>query len=221
MGRHYFRESDFECGESVYNPYSQKHVERVWGKPHKAELAGEWMKRTGQTLENISETDRIIWIKPGETILGHTNEFIGGRKSVTTKMQARSSLGRNYIETCKCAGLGDVDFTNRWTMEITNNSRYYSIPLVCGRRVAQIVFLDTDGTLNGSSYAKTGKYQTGSDLKEIMEKWTPYEMLPKLWKDREIVDGPAADLLEDSAETIQNNKQYTKVPPRNNETKEN
>jgi hypothetical protein len=40
----------------------------------------------------------------GKTILGHTNEFLGGRGSVTTMMKARSSMGRNFIEVCKCAG---------------------------------------------------------------------------------------------------------------------
>lgn len=75
-------------------------------------------------------------------------------------MKARSSLGRNFIEVCKCAGWGDVGYINRWTMEITNNSRYYSIPLVVGRRIAQIVFFDTEGTLEGRSYELTGtRYQ--------------------------------------------------------------
>ena len=44
-------------------------------------------------------------------------------------------------------------------MEITNNSRYYSIPLVVGRRIAQIVFFDTEG-IEQKSYETTGKYQT-------------------------------------------------------------
>lgn len=35
-------------------------------------------------------------------------------------------------------------------MEITNNSRFYSIPLVVGRRVAQIVFFDTEGIIDKS-----------------------------------------------------------------------
>ena len=74
------------------------------GKPRLAELAGEWMSRTGQRLENVDASDRVIFLKPGETILGHTNEFIGGRKTVTTMMKARSSMGRNFIEVCKCAG---------------------------------------------------------------------------------------------------------------------
>jgi hypothetical protein len=55
--------------------------------------------------------------------------------------------------------MGDVGYINRWTMEITNNSRYYSIPLVVGRRIAQIVFFDTIGTIQGRSYEQVGKYQ--------------------------------------------------------------
>jgi hypothetical protein len=38
-------------------------------------------------LENIFPEDRIIWLAPGETILAHTNEYIGGRGTVTTMMK--------------------------------------------------------------------------------------------------------------------------------------
>lgn len=58
-------------------------------------------------------------------------------------MKARSSIGRNFIEVCKCAGWGDVGYINRWTMEITNNSSHYAIPLVVGRRIGQIIFFET------------------------------------------------------------------------------
>lgn len=92
-------------------------------------------------------------------------------------------------------------------MEITNNSRYYSIPLVCGRRIAQIVFFDTDGTVpaavtgnsNGTeltSYERTGKYQCGTtDINQLIQSWKPSDMLPKMWADREIIQGPAIDIL--------------------------
>jgi hypothetical protein len=89
---------------AIYNPYSQSDVSRVWGDPKTAEKVGDYCARVPVVLENMSPDDRIIWIKPGETILGHTNEFIGGCRTVTTMMKARSSLGRNFIEVCKCAG---------------------------------------------------------------------------------------------------------------------
>jgi dCTP deaminase len=186
LGPYFFRESQPEAGMGIYNPYSRTMVQRVWGKVQEAERAGDWMDRTGIPLENISADDRIIWIAPGETILGHTQQFIGGRKSVTTMMKARSSMGRNFIECCKCAGWGDANYVNRWTMEITNNSRHYNMPLVVGRRIAQIIFFDTDGTLNDRGYNDSGKYQTSGDLDEIMSTWSPSDMLPRMYLDREI-----------------------------------
>lgn len=64
-------------------------------------------------------------------------------------------------------GWGDIGYVNRWTLEITNNSRHYSIPLVVGRRIAQIVFFDTQGTLDSRSYADDGKYQRTADMQAL------------------------------------------------------
>jgi len=187
LGEYFFREQRLEHGvSSIYNPYSEQMVSRIWGKPHKAELASEWSNRTGIALENIFENDRIIWLAPGETILAHTEEFIGGRKNVTTMMKARSSWGRNFLEVCKCAGWGDVGFFNRWTLEITSNSQHYSIPLVVGRRIGQIVFFECEDIL-GDSYEKDGKYQSGSDVGKLRDSWRPESMLPQMFRDREVV----------------------------------
>jgi len=188
LGMHYFRESEPEAGMGVYNPYSAEMVDRVWGVPQVAEKLYDWTARTLQTLQNISSEDFVIWLKPGETILGHTEEFIGGRETVTTMMKARSSMGRNFIEVCKCAGWGDIGYVNRWTMEITNNSRHYSIPLIVGRRIAQIIFFDTDGTLTRGqgSYERSGKYQKTDDMRQLKRNWKPYDMLPRMYEDREI-----------------------------------
>ena len=81
-------------------------------------------------------------------------------------------------------------------MEVTNNSRYYSIPLVVGRRIAQIVFFDTDGVLEGeggtNSYSRAGKYQSSSDMAAITRNWQPSDMLPKMYCDRECIASHAA-----------------------------
>lgn len=195
LGKYYFRETPAEPGLGVYNPFDEEMVQRVWGQQCEAEYAREWTKRTGITLNGISGDDQIIWLAPGETILGHTEEFIGGRKTVTTMMKARSSLGRNFITLCRCAGWGDIGYINRWTMEITNNSRHYSIPLVVGRRVAQIVFFDSEGTLN-TSYEKEGKYQSSSSLQELISSWTPSSVVPKMYRDREVVPGSNTRTVE-------------------------
>ncbi len=99
---------------------------------------------------------------------------------------------------------GDVGFTSRWTseksncdscsvfsslflqkVEITNNSSHYTIPLVVGRRIAQIVFVETGPTLD-TSYEQVGKYQTASDMSEVKKRWRPQDMLPKCYLDREV-----------------------------------
>ncbi|KKU82013.1 MAG: hypothetical protein UY07_C0005G0007 [Parcubacteria group bacterium GW2011_GWA1_47_8] len=185
LGEWYFREQKPKNFFGVYNIYNQSHTEKVWGtEPIRAEYAKDILKLTPEDLEGIHPDDRVIILEPGETILGHTDEFIGGREHITTMMKARSSLGRNFIEVCKCAGWGDVGYTNRWTMEITNNSRHYAIPLVVGRRIAQIIFFETGPILEGD-YTKTGKYQSGGSFEELKTAWKPQNMLPRLYNDRE------------------------------------
>ena len=184
LGEHYFPER--KNINNIYNPYNKGDVERVWGtEPMVAATAGDVMRDVQFSFVGINQDDRVILLGPGETVLAHTNEFIGGRNHITTMMKARSSLGRNFIEVCKCAGWGDVGYINRWTMEITNNSTHYHIPLVVGRRIAQIVFLET-GPIRNNDYTKEGKYQNTDDLERLMEKWNPRDMLPKMYNDRDI-----------------------------------
>lgn len=183
LGEFYYREQPPKPHHPFFNIWEEKNVEEVWGKPVHAEKLSNFSKAP-KKLRGIRPEDRVIFLRPGETILAHTDEFIGGRNTVTTMMKARSSLGRVFISVCKCAGWGDVGYTNRWTMEITNSSRYYTIPLVVGRRVAQIVFFETGPILNKEKdYSVSGKYQTHSDIREIKKSWKPEMMLPRLWKE--------------------------------------
>ena len=68
----------------VYNPYDRKQVASVWSLPQRAIKVSEYyQQQTDKGLKvekfvNISDDDRIILINPGETILAHTQEFIGG-----------------------------------------------------------------------------------------------------------------------------------------------
>ena len=190
LGEWYFREQpsneDWGADSNIYNIYSEEHVKRVWGEPQKAKPYS-YYKEKGIKLENIFDDDQIIFINPGERILCHTREMIGGKSTVTTMMKARSSAGRSFISTCLCAGLGDVGYTNYWTMEISNESSRFKIPLVVGRRLAQIVFFETGETLNSDThYQKKGKYQKVEGVENLSKVWTPYDMLPKMYLDYEI-----------------------------------
>ncbi len=187
LGEFFFREQPPKYNHALYNIWSKEHMEHVWGadKVERAVSAKEAFKKYNFEWDGIRPDDKVIILRPGETILGHTIEYIGGRNHITTMMKARSSTGRNFIEVCKCAGWGDVGYTNRWTMEITNNSKNYIIPLVVGRRIAQIVFFET-GDILENDYASGGKYQTSTDLKQLQKDWKPEMMLPRLWADRDI-----------------------------------
>ncbi len=187
LGEWFFREQPTKYNHSLYNIWDRSHIEHVWGadKVERAVPAEEAFKKYNFDWSGgIRPDDLVIVLRPGETILAHTQEFIGGREHVTTMMKARSSLGRSFIEVCKCAGWGDVGYVNRWTMEITNNSKNYIIPLVVGRRIAQLVFFET-GPIVGADYAATGKYASSTDLKALQKSWEPHMMLPRLWTDKD------------------------------------
>jgi dCTP deaminase len=114
-------------------------------------------------------SDTIIPVLSGETIMCHTLEVIGGQLDVTTEMRAKSTTARFGLSVCKCAGLGDVGFISRWTMEITNHSEW-NILIPVGEPIAQILFHKLGRV--GSQYSERGaRYGQGD--------WTPQDMLPK------------------------------------------
>lgn len=187
LGEWFWREARPKSNLAVHNPYDERSTQAVWEGPFQAELAERFVLRHDLPLRNVKPKDKIIILGPKETVLAHTQEFIGGRDIVVAKMYARSSLGRNFIEVCKDAGWGDVGYFNRWTMEITNNSQHYAIPLVVSRRVAQMVFYEVAPLKSSEeNYAsEKGKYQETADLEALKRNWNPYLMLPKMHLDRE------------------------------------
>ena len=185
LGEWYWKERHPSGRHTIHNMYDKNSTDKVWEGPCRAELASELCERTGVTLENIPDGAKVILLGPGETILAHTNEYIGGRKICVAKMYARSSLGRNFIEVCKDAGWGDIGYFNRWTMEVTNNSKNFSIPLVVGRRIAQMVFYEVE-PLEGDYVDEKGKYQISGELEELKKTWHPEMMLPRMHLDREV-----------------------------------
>lgn len=156
---------------TIYNPWNPEHVKEYWGAPQQAVVLAD-------DRDGLKKGTAYIKLEPNELILAHTREFIGGRHHITTMMKARSSLGRSGISVCRCAGWGDVDYYNRWTMEI-HNSLDVPVVLPVGARVAQIVFIWS----GVPERPYTGKYQTTSDIPNLMASWKPEAMLPKLHQD--------------------------------------
>lgn len=187
LGEWFWREGHPEGRATIHNLYDENSTKKVWQGPYQSEIASEVSKRLGDRLVNIKPYDKIILLRPGETILAHTQEFIGGRKKVVGKMYARSSLGRNFVEVCKDAGWGDVGYFNRWTMEVTNNSQYFTVPLVVSRRIGQMVFYEVEPLKQAPDYVKEGgKYQKSDDIAEVKKSWHPEMMIPQMHKDWEV-----------------------------------
>ncbi len=183
LGTNIFQEQPFRSGaRRIFNPFDPDDIKRYWGEPQKAILASDWMRENG-LLKNIKPEDQIIILGPGETILAHTEEFIGGRNCVTTEMRARSSMGRIGITVCKCAGWGDLGFCNRWTMEMTNHLKDTPVVLVAGMRVAQIAFYQVD-PLKESYSTGGGQYQNTDNAEEMIRDWTPYSLLPRFSREK-------------------------------------
>lgn len=191
LGSWFWRENMPLGRHTVHNVYDEESTKFIWTGPFEAELASDVAKRSEVDLKNIPPDGRVILLAPGETILGHTIEYIGGKDICVAKMYARSSLGRNFIEVCKDAGWGDIGYINRWTMEITNNSQHFTIPLVVGRRIAQMVFYEVEPLkAKASDYvAEQGKYQHANDLEKLKKDWNPQMMLPKMHLDWEVGAG--------------------------------
>ena len=191
LGKYFFRQSEMPHTQA-FNPFHEGAVKRLYSKVEEA-IPVSKMSSGVNSYEGLSGDDLVILIAPSETILAHTIEFIGGRNgvdglpAVTAEMRARSSLGRVGISVCKDAGWGDIGYVNRWTMEITNFSSSIVV-LPVGLRVAQIIFHTTEPVGEEDIYSKGGKYQKDLDLEGLKEKWSPYDMLPRLYKDWDLKD---------------------------------
>ncbi|MCA9308514.1 dCTP deaminase [candidate division WWE3 bacterium] len=191
LGKYYYRQKVLTTRSQVLNPFHEESAKELYAKVEEA-LPVEKFKSQINQYHNLNSDELIILISPGETILAHTIEFIGGKNgtkdlpAVTTEMRARSSMGRIGITVCKCAGWGDIGYVNRWTMEITNVSAE-TIPLPVGMRIAQIIFHETIPVEQIDLYQdKGGKYQTQKELEDLKKHWKPEDMLPKLYKDKDL-----------------------------------
>lgn len=184
LGEWYYR-TERTGSSGFYNPFNKKDVQRYFDGPYRAETHQKWAKANGRQLfDGIPPDHRIIVLRPGERILGHTHEFIGIKAPGTSTLQARSTWGRNGVSACMDAGWGDPGYVNRWTMEIYNLNQHESVVLPVGERIAQMVFYET-GPVEGEYRQLSGKYQTdvSANLNEIIKHWRPEHMLPRAYLD--------------------------------------
>jgi len=119
----------------------------------------------------VEDPNSYFYLEPSNTVLAHTEEFIGTTVPwLTTKIHTRSTPARWGVDVCKGAGFGDPGFCGRWTLELTNTTPW-TIALPIGCRIAQIAFFEVKGN---ESDLYDRMYNQGPD------EWTPNHMLPKL-----------------------------------------
>lgn len=113
--------------------------------------------------------DGTILLYPRELILAHTDEIVECHGDIVGEMASRSTMMRNGIAVCVDAGLGDVGYASRWTMEIFNHTDRI-VKLQVGWRIAQMKFHRVEGCdLNYEE--KGGSYGLGD--------WKPEDMIPR------------------------------------------
>ncbi|HUS26564.1 MAG TPA: hypothetical protein VMY99_04435 [Nevskiaceae bacterium] len=187
LGHYYFR-TERSGDHTLYNPFDQADVHRYFGEPKQAVPHKEWCDANGiLPVKGIPLDHPIIPLRPGERILAHTHEFFGIKPPGAYELKSRSSWGRNGIAVCFDAGWVDPGYINRLTLEVYNLNQHETVLLPVGERIGQAVFHQT-GPVAGN-YGKgrdegfSGKYQTGTNLQELIANWEPAQMLPQAYKD--------------------------------------
>ncbi len=188
LGYYYYRTGQAKKGY-VYNPFDEIDVHRYFGEVHQAIPHQDWCTTNGvRLLKGIPPEHPVIPLKPGERILAHTHEFFGIKPPGAYEIKSRSSWGRNGIAVCFDAGWVDPGYINRLTLEIYNLNEHETVLLPVGERIAQAVFHETgpvEGTYGaGRNDGFSGKYQSGSNLPELIASWTPNQMLPRAYLDK-------------------------------------
>ena len=111
LGEWFWRENHPAGRMTVHNMYDEDSTRFIWSGPHRAERASEVGRRLGMEMKNISPSDRVILLGPGETILGHTVEFIGRSQAEPALWTQPDSL-KVWVDLPSpqnhgCASLGD------------------------------------------------------------------------------------------------------------------
>ena len=94
LGANFYRESNPGFKPHILNPYDEGHVRRIWqlesAKTARDEAGAHGIDPNDLAAfknsfgNNISPEDYVILVKQGETILAHTEEFIGRANDITS-----------------------------------------------------------------------------------------------------------------------------------------
>lgn len=161
LGSYFFRHAA-SADDKILNPFNEDDVASYWGRPCDMGVipAGSEAKTpTGVTLAS------------GETIIGHTDEFIGTRAKVVVMMKERWPLLRSSI---RVSGYGHPEKMCRWSLHITNNNKCsVTIPYKC--KIAEVYFLYTDNRESKDYSLNISKARKAFLPTDILQVLTPLE----------------------------------------------
>lgn len=196
---HYYYRTERAKDHPVYNPFDESDVKSYFGESLKAVPHKQWCDDNGvKTLNGIPTNHPVIPVRPRERILTHTHEFFGIKPPGACEIRSRSSWGRSGIAVSFDAGWVDPGYINRLTLEVFNLNRSEIVLLPVGERIAQVIFHETgevEGNYGlGRNRGFSGKYQSGTDLKQLIKNWRPELMLPRAYLDKRSMPKPIKGL---------------------------
>ena len=142
-----------------------------WGPMQVVGLDVPAREMYGEPVDAAASPSRAILLGPGDRVLAHTEEAIGGQGDVVAMLEGKSTFGRRFISVHQTAGVGDIGYRSRWTLEIANLSRWPQA-LHVGEPIAQVVFYRASCAL-AERDEYHGRYRVSPAT------WSPLAMLPK------------------------------------------
>ncbi len=168
---------DVTLGNKIYRQIQPSFLKNLFCCNSSFPLYNVWNKNITQNIWRLHLAEDLIineknvkgfTLHPNERILAYTNEKIGGKGHIASMLATKSHVERSGIDVCMSSNFGHTGFTNHWTLEITNMSKFYSVQIIVGMSIAQIIFMGIQGDY--------GEYD------EKHTQWKDENMLPKLYE---------------------------------------
>jgi len=209
----------------------QSRPPTLWKGPMGARSVGSLAEGANQLAcqaAGLGPEDQVLIVRPGQTLLASTKEFIGSQVSdVAPVLVPRTTLERCFVRVR--GAVGTPGFFNRWTLHITNEHPTAPAVLVVGQPVAQVQFWRVENVRGAPVYGgdrRRDKYHPFQGvLVDTVKNWRPDQMLARL--DTEPADHLVAlpksepipwqprppEALPQQQQQQQQQYQYTPPPP--------
>lgn len=128
---------------------------------HESECPEEALKCNGKWVKHIIDESGYV-LKPGEFVLGCTEELFNVPPEMEAVFQLKSSRGREGFEHV-LSGYIDPGFSGRLTLELVNVNRFHDLLLAPGMLIGQIRFMLLDDR-PAKDYSQTGHYQNDENV---------------------------------------------------------